>query len=193
MPLRVSYHELDSPLGPLLLAASADGLAGIEFGLDYPAAARDKLEKRLRKRFRTDVELIGKNARLRPALDWLESYFTNPAASRIFSGPLDLGGTEFQQKVWMQMLKIPAGATLSYGQMAAAIGRPRAVRAVGNACGANPVPLIVPCHRVTAGGGIGGFGPGVALKRKMLAAEGFDIFREQWSVSNTSSYVRRTE
>jgi len=81
-------------------------------------------------------------------------------------------GTKFQQDVWKQLLKIPAGKTLSYREVAAKIKNPKAVRAVGTACGANPVALLVPCHRVIASnGGMGGFGGGLPLKVKLLATE----------------------
>ena len=88
--------------------------------------------------------------------------------------PLDIvTGTDFQRKVWSAMRKIPMGKTLSYGEVAKAIGRPKAVRAVGGACGANPLPVFIPCHRVLAAGGrIGGFGGGLNWKRTLLAAEG---------------------
>lgn len=87
--------------------------------------------------------------------------------------PLDLtAGTVFQQAVWNALRRIPAGHTLSYGEVAKAIGRPKAVRAVGGACGANPIPVLIPCHRVLAAGGkIGGFSGGMNWKRKLLARE----------------------
>jgi methylated-DNA-[protein]-cysteine S-methyltransferase len=81
-------------------------------------------------------------------------------------------GTPFQQKVWKELLKVPAGETISYAELARRIRKPKAMRAVGNAMGANPVPIIVPCHRVIAsGGGLGGFGGGLTLKRLLLEAE----------------------
>ncbi len=84
-----------------------------------------------------------------------------------------IAGTAFQQSVWKAMLKIPVGKTLSYSAVAAQIKRPNAVRAVGTACGANPVPLIVPCHRIVGShGNLGGFGGGLPLKRRLLEAEG---------------------
>jgi methylated-DNA-[protein]-cysteine S-methyltransferase len=86
---------------------------------------------------------------------------------------LDLSsGTKFQQKVWRVLTTIPYGETRSYGWVAQKVGRPKASRAVGAACGANPVPVIVPCHRVIAGdGSIGGFGGGLPMKRRLLAVE----------------------
>jgi len=90
--------------------------------------------------------------------------------------PLDPAGTEFQKKVWHALRKIMPGRTKSYGEIARAIGKPKAVRAVGGACGANPVPVLVPCHRVLAANGkIGGFSGGLDWKRDLLAREGIKI------------------
>jgi len=87
--------------------------------------------------------------------------------------PLDLAGTAFQKRVWSALRKIPAGQTKSYGEIARAIGRPKAVRAVGGACGANPVPVLVPCHRVLAANKkLGGFSGGLDWKRRLLVREG---------------------
>jgi O-6-methylguanine DNA methyltransferase len=87
--------------------------------------------------------------------------------------PLDLAGTEFQKSVWRAMQKISLGKTNSYGEIAQAIGRPKAVRAVGGACGANPVPVLVPCHRVLAANKkLGGFSGGLDWKRSLLKREG---------------------
>jgi len=90
--------------------------------------------------------------------------------------PLDLMGTEFQKRIWNALRKISAGKTKSYGEIAQAIGHPRAVRAVGGACGANPIPVLVPCHRILAAHGkIGGFGGGLDWKRKLLEREGIVV------------------
>jgi len=90
--------------------------------------------------------------------------------------PLDLMGTEFQKRVWREMLKIPLGKTKSYGDVAKAIGKPKAVRAVGGACGANSIPVLIPCHRVLAANNqIGGFGSGLGWKCKLLELEGVDL------------------
>ena len=87
--------------------------------------------------------------------------------------PLDLSGhTEFRRKVWAEMQRIPLGRTISYAELARRIGQANATRAVGGACGANPIPLIIPCHRVLAAGqGLGGFSGGLEWKRKLLAIE----------------------
>ena len=98
--------------------------------------------------------LAGKKPRALPPLDWQ-------------------GGTEFQKKVWAALRAIPAGQTRSYGEIAAAVGSPKGARAVGGACGSNPIPVLVPCHRVLAGGGgLGGFSGGLDWKKRLLAVEG---------------------
>ena len=91
---------------------------------------------------------------------------------RQFTVPVVTDGTEFQREVWRELLKIPYGKRRTYGEVAAALGRPRGARAVGAACGANPVPLLVPCHRVVgAVGALGGFGAGAAVKQTLLDIE----------------------
>jgi methylated-DNA-[protein]-cysteine S-methyltransferase len=111
---------------------------------------------------------------------------TSHAVQRVLTGrppkdlpPLDLtGGTEFQRRVWRAMTAIPFGRTRSYGEIASRIGKPKAMRAVGAACGANPIPVLVPCHRVLAAHRkIGGFSSGLAWKRALLACEGVGLDR----------------
>ena len=92
---------------------------------------------------------------------------------------LSMTGTEFQQSVWKELLQVPAGQTVSYSTLAQRLNRPGASRAVGSACGANPVLLLVPCHRVLAGNGkLGGFNGGLPIKRLLLQAEGISGFAE---------------
>jgi AraC family transcriptional regulator of adaptative response/methylated-DNA-[protein]-cysteine methyltransferase len=87
--------------------------------------------------------------------------------------PVDIRGTDFQLRVWMAIHLIPHGSTRTYSELAEMIGEPRAVRAVANACGSNPVPLVIPCHRVVRkGGNLGGYGLGVPRKRALLEEEG---------------------
>ncbi len=108
---------------------------------------------------------------------------TEAALKNVLSGrapkkfpPLDLVGTDFQRSVWNALRKTSCGKTKSYGEIAVAIGKPKAVRAVGGACGANPVPVLIPCHRVLAANGkIGGFSGGLDWKRDLLAREGIKI------------------
>ncbi len=90
--------------------------------------------------------------------------------------PLVPAGTDFQQGVWRELRRIPLGQTRSYGEIAAAVNRPRGAQAVGQACGANPIPLLIPCHRVLAGGGkLGGFSGGLDWKRRLLTIEGVTL------------------
>ena len=108
----------------------------------------------------------------------LKEYFNMQRAK--FSSPLDITGTKFQQKVWNELLKIPFGKTVSYKTIAKGIGNVKAVRAVGRANGANPVPIIIPCHRVIASEGkLGGYSAGAGIKEKLLEVEGclsLDLF-----------------
>jgi len=104
------------------------------------------------------------------AVRQLREYFAG--TRRSFNVPLHLHGTRFQMQAWRAMCKIPFGSTVSYARQARSIGRPRATRAVGSANGANPVPIIVPCHRVIASDGtLGGYALGLAMKRRLLAHE----------------------
>jgi methylated-DNA-[protein]-cysteine S-methyltransferase len=110
------------------------------------------------------------NPLLVEAAGQLRAYFEGTASE--FHLPLDMIGTAFQKRVWRQLLAIPYGETRGYGQIAAAIGSPKAVRAVGAANGANPIAIVVPCHRVIgAGGKLVGYGGGLALKRRLLELE----------------------
>lgn len=107
---------------------------------------------------------------LRAAIDQLSAYFAG--SLREFSLPLEMAGTDFQMRVWRVLREIPYGETRSYRDLASALGKPTAVRAVGAANGANPLPIVVPCHRVIgANGSLVGYGGGLALKRRLLALE----------------------
>ena len=104
------------------------------------------------------------------ALRQLREYFAGKR--RNFTVPLDLAGTPFQQRTWLELRRIRYGSTISYAQQAARMKKPRAVRAVGSANGANPIPIIVPCHRVIASdGSLGGYALGLGMKRALLALE----------------------
>lgn len=103
----------------------------------------------------------------------LSEYFAG--TRREFTIPTAPQGTAFQKAVWAVLLSIPFGSTLTYSQVAERIGKPKAARAVGNAVGANPCLILIPCHRVVAAGGLGGFGCGVEIKRQLLTLEGIDL------------------
>jgi methylated-DNA-[protein]-cysteine S-methyltransferase len=111
------------------------------------------------------------NPILLEAIRQLREYFE--CRLRVFDLPLDMQGTDFQKRVWRQLEEIPYGETRSYRQIAIAVGTPQAVRAVGAANGANPVPIVVPCHRVIGSSGkLTGYGGGLPLKKRLLALEG---------------------
>ena len=139
----------------LRLVASDSGIRAIEFTPSRPADGH-----------RQDA-----NPFLREAVSQLHAYFARNL--RRFHLPLDMHGTEFQKRVWRELEKIPYGETRSYAQIAAAIGTPQAVRAVGAANGSNPVAIVVPCHRVIGSGGrLTGYGGGLPLKKRLLELEG---------------------
>lgn len=150
----VARTSLPTPLGPLTAAATARGLALLEF--DPPPL--DGVPEN------PDQRWLARTA------DELARYWHDPAQP--FSVPLDLQGTAFQRAVWQALTTIPSGQTCSYADIARQIGRPKAVRAVGAANGANPVVLIVPCHRVIgADGSLTGYSAGIERKVALLRHE----------------------
>lgn len=154
----ICYTTLPSPVGTLILTASGKGLCGlwIEGEKHSPAIP---------------PEWVPDPAPFADAIRQLEEYFAG--TRREFALPLDAEGTPFQQEAWAALRRIPYGATRSYQEQAAAIGRPGAVRAVGTANGRNPISIIVPCHRVIgANGSLTGYGGGLAAKRWLLQHEG---------------------
>ena len=154
------YTTLPSPIGRLRLVANDQGLAAVNW----------EHEESLPQRFALLAEAAAHPV-LVQARQQLEEYFAG--ARRTFTVPLDFAGTDFQNRVWNALRTIPFGRTCSYRQIAAQIGRPRAVRAVGAANGRNPIPIIVPCHRVIgADGTLTGFTGGLGIKARLLALEG---------------------
>jgi methylated-DNA-[protein]-cysteine S-methyltransferase len=139
----------------LRLVATISGIRGVYF-LPAPPIDGEKSES---------------NQFLLAAGQQLREYFAGKR--REFQLPLDMQGTDFQLDVWRQLLEIPYGKTRSYAQIAEAIGRPKAVRAVGAANGSNPVSIVVPCHRVIGSSGkLTGYGGGLPLKKRLLELEG---------------------
>ena len=154
-PTRYSWY--DSPVGRLLLAGDPQGLTLISF----PSGSRTE---RPAPGWRQDDGVLA------AAISQLAEYFAG--TRQTFSLPLRPTGTAFQLSVWAALREIPFGATLSYGELARRIGRPSAARAVGAANGANPLPIVVPCHRVIgADASLTGFGGGLDTKRFLLAHE----------------------
>ncbi len=160
-------RTLGSPCGPLLLAVDDRGaVLGIEFV--GPEEREPPFLSRLVRRGVAVVECEDATAELARQL---EEYFAGERQN--FELELAPEGSSFQLRVWEELQRIPYGETRSYGEIAAAIGRPDASRAVGSANGANPIPIVVPCHRVIgANGSLTGFGGGLAAKRTLLALEG---------------------
>lgn len=160
-------------MGVLRLAATDSGVVR----LSLPAGAGRGFEGWLRATL-PDAERVAALPLLDEAVDELRAYFDG--GLREFKVELDLRGTDFQQTVWRQLKEIPFGETCSYGELAASVGRPKAQRAVGAANGMNPVPIIIPCHRViAASGSIGGYSGGLQNKRRLLAFEQNAAHRDQ--------------
>uniref|UniRef100_UPI001C863992 methylated-DNA--[protein]-cysteine S-methyltransferase n=1 Tax=Paractinoplanes polyasparticus TaxID=2856853 RepID=UPI001C863992 len=148
---------VESPIGPLGVAVDGDTVVGVRFAArPGPGGSH-------------------------PAVAQLEAYFAGELTD--FSVPVEMpGGSEFERAVWGQIAKIPYGEMVTYGAIATALGDPGAARAVGTACNHNPIPVIVPCHRVVgAGGKMVGFGGGLDRKRKLLELEARVALARAWS------------
>jgi methylated-DNA-[protein]-cysteine S-methyltransferase len=174
---RLVGATIDTPIGPLLAIATGAGLCGLPFlGGDASVSAvdrsRHRFDARLRRWFSPgDIVEDGSDAVLTQTRHWIEAYFDGRRPP-VTLPRLDLRGAAFELKVWAALLDIPVGATTSYGAVARCVGTPKAARAVGLANGANPVPIIVPCHRVIgASGTLTGYGGGLERKAWLLAHE----------------------
>ena len=165
--MEIKFTTGDSSLGNVLVAATDKGVCTVSL-----REAEAGAEETLRARFpRADIRRD--DAALKPALDTVRARIAGMKLDDEL--PLDLQGTEFQREVWNQLLAIPPGSTRSYLDVAQAIKRPKATRAVAQACGANPVAVVVPCHRVVMNdGSIGGYSGLPGVKKALLAAEGVE-------------------
>jgi len=165
--LVIRYATAPSPLGRMLVAASPAGICAIAFGRDDAELLTD-----LRQRF-DQAELVvakGNTGWLADAVAFVASQTTEHPLAATF--PLDVRATAFQQRVWKALRQIPRGETRSYSELARELGTPSAARAVAAACGANPIAIAVPCHRVVGqDGSLTGYRWGIERKRKLLAAE----------------------
>lgn len=151
------FRQIDTVVGPLLLGGDAQGLSCLEFD----GAGEGRLRV---------AEAPDRSGLLDAAVEELTAYFAGQL--RAFTVPVVLAGTPFQQRVWAALQRIPYGTTTSYVALARQIGSPGAMRAVGLANGANPVAIVVPCHRVIgADGSLTGFGGGLHIKRTLLDLE----------------------
>ena len=169
MARQIFYTEMESPIGPLtIIGTKENGLCNIEFGTIVDV--QDKLTAWLKKHL-PDGELEYSEEELFPVVEVLNEYFQGNYQKN-FDLPIDLHGTPFQRKVWNELLNIEYGSTKSYKDIAEAITAPKAVRAIGTAIGQNPVPIIIPCHRViNSNGKLGGFTGGLDKKIKLLELE----------------------
>lgn len=163
--LDVAYRDLDTPLGRLLLAATPAGLVRVAFPVEDPDAVLDTLAGRISPR------VLRAPARLDTVARELDEYFAG--RRHTFDVPVDLQLAHgFRRAVLERLVEVPYAGTVSYGELAARVGSPRASRAVGTACALNPVPLVVPCHRVVhSDGSPGSYRGGPEAKRRLLALE----------------------
>jgi methylated-DNA-[protein]-cysteine S-methyltransferase len=163
--LDVAYRILDTPVGSLLIAATPVGVVRIAFAAQGHDAVLDDLARRVSPR------VLRAPSRLDLAARQMDEYFSGRRHS--FDLPLDLQLAHgFRRLVLGRLADLDYGSTVSYAAVAAALGNPKAVRAVGTACATNPVPVVVPCHRVVrSDGGVGGYVGGVEAKRALLALE----------------------
>jgi methylated-DNA-[protein]-cysteine S-methyltransferase len=153
----IRYTRVESPVGPLLLVADNAGLRKINF-----EKGRDHV--------RPDSSWAEDRDYFKKVISQLRSYFAGNLKE--FDLPLAPEGTRFQLDVWQRLCEIPYGATMSYGELARRVGNPNASRAVGLANGSNPIPIVVPCHRVIGSNGkLTGYGGGLSIKEKLLALE----------------------
>ncbi|HEX4188806.1 MAG TPA: methylated-DNA--[protein]-cysteine S-methyltransferase [Solirubrobacteraceae bacterium] len=163
----IAYAPVESPFGELLLAATRRGLLRVAFPEEDVDSVLERLSRRLSPRI---VEAPG---RLEPARRELDEYFAGRRRTFELAVDLSLVGGPFGREVLRVTSEIPYGGVLSYREVATDAGSPRGSRAAGNALGSNPIPIVVPCHRVLhSGGGLGGYGGGLDRKRWLLELEG---------------------
>ena len=164
--MTINYTIVTSPFGRMLVGATDRGVSAVSFGDSDPP-----LEHHLHSEY-ADAEIKRDDAAMRP---WVERVLRvcDRGEARSDMLPLDIRATAFRMRVWQELRKIPRGETRTYQEIAQAVGEPNAARAVGNACGANPVSMVIPCHRVVrSDGSLGNYGWGPERKKKMLKAEG---------------------
>lgn len=163
--LQIFYALGQSEAGSLVIAVSHKGICCVEFCEATQTAAEQLLQQRF-----PGASLVASSAELQDIVDDVLACVARPEQHCQF--PLDIQGTAFQARVWQVLQQIPAGETMSYSQLAIAIGQPSASRAVANACGANKLAVLIPCHRIVRGdGGPGGYKWGIERKQQLLANE----------------------
>ncbi len=161
----ITYAIVDSPLGRLLVAATAKGICFVSL-----AESDEALEANLRREYPRAEAIVRNDAAIAPSVQAILAYLAGECPD--IALPLDIRATAFQRRVWQELRAIPAGETRSYAEIAAAMGEPKAQRAVGQACANNPVALVVPCHRaLRADDGLGGYRWGTQRKDRLLNQE----------------------
>jgi methylated-DNA-[protein]-cysteine S-methyltransferase len=161
----MEYSIMESPIGPLTIAGDEDGLRFILFGADHRASNSW-----------TQWQESGSSI-VNDTICQLKAYFDRKLTE--FHLPLKPEGTPFQMEVWRELQNIPYGTVISYGELARRIGRPKASRAVGAANGLNPIPIVIPCHRVIGSNGkMTGYGGGVPIKEALLKLENATEFTD---------------
>jgi O-6-methylguanine DNA methyltransferase len=165
----VSRAEIETSIGPLALYGTAAGLMAIVFPRHSRLAVEAWLDRVI-----GEARIVDDREAHEEAISQLTDYFAG--TRRTFDLELDVRGTVFQQRVWQAVAAVPYGQTRSYADVARATGNPKAVRAVGAANGANPLPLVIPCHRIIgSSGGLHGYGGGLDVKARLLEIEGVII------------------
>ena len=168
----IKVQRYESPCGLLLLGSFGDKLCLCDWQVEKH---RDHVDRRLKRMLCSEFE-VGTSEVIEKAARQLDEFFAGKRKE--FDVPLLFVGTDFQKTVWNELLEIPFGKTVSYGEMAQRIGMSKAVRAVANANGANAMSIFVPCHRVIGSNrSLTGYGGGLEAKRKMLELEGFYFFK----------------
>ena len=159
------YTTLRTPIQPLLIISSEKGLVKIMF-ID----TKDNLPLRSLKNEYPDIKLVEDKSKNQDTSDQLKEYFTGNRKK--FTLLLDIRGTSFQKQVWRTVIQVPYGKTCSYGEIASRIGNAKAARAVGMANHNNPIPIVIPCHRIIgADGSLTGYTAGISIKEKLLNFE----------------------
>jgi O-6-methylguanine DNA methyltransferase len=167
--MKLIYRRVQTRVGELLVAVGESGVCRISFPVELMGKWYPWFD-----RYFAQIPKAGQHALIDEVERQIEAYLSG--TSKSFDLPFDLRGTEFQLSVWNRLLDIPYGSTVTYGELAKEIGIPGGSRAIGGATGANPLPLLVPCHRVVGlGGNLVGFGGGIALKERLLELEGARI------------------
>lgn len=163
----IIYEIVESPVGEFIAGATENGCCLFEF---YDRGGMERIRARMTKRYNREMK-EGSNPLLKEIQKQSDEYFAGKRKD--FDLPIDQKGTVFEKSVWNALMKIPYGATRSYGEVAEELGKPGAARAVGRANGLNYIPIIIPCHRVIDGNGnLHGYGGGLWRKRWLLEHEG---------------------